>query len=79
MFKDKRYNKRNAQLVFTAHNTDILDVDVLRISEVAIVRKNIKEGTSLRSLSSFEGIRNVTNFRKQYLSGAFSGIPHSYI
>lgn len=79
LFKDKRYNTNNAQLIFTAHNTDILDADLLRVSEVAVVKKNIKEGTVLTRVSAFEGIRNVTNFRKQYLNGAFSGIPHPYI
>lgn len=79
LFKDKRYNKNNAQLIFTAHNTDILDADLLRVSEVGIVRKTLKDGTKLRPVSSFDGIRNVTNFRKQYLNGAFSGIPHPYI
>ncbi len=79
LFKDKRYNTNNAQLIFTAHNTDILDADLLRVSEIAVVKKNIKEGTVLTRVSAFEGIRNVTNFRKQYLNGAFSGIPHPYI
>lgn len=79
LFKDKRYNKSSAQLIFTAHNTDILDRDLLRLSEIAIVRKTLSQGTTVRKISSFEGIRNVTNFRKQYLNGAFSGIPHAYI
>ena len=79
MFKDKRYNKNKAQLIFTAHNTDILDADLLRISEIAIVRKTLKQGTTIRSISSYEGMRNITNFRKQYLNGVFSGIPHPYI
>lgn len=79
LFKDKRYNKNGAQLIFTTHNTDILDDDLMRKSEIAIVNKNLKDGTTLNKLSNFEGIRNVTNFRKQYLSGMFAGIPFPYI
>lgn len=79
LFKDKRYNKNNAQIIFTVHNTDILDGDLLRVSEIGIVRKVLKEGTTLRQVSDFDGIRNALNFRKQYLNGAFSGIPHPYI
>ena len=79
LFKDKRYNTNNAQLIFTAHNTDILDADLLRVSEIGVVKKNTKEGTILTRVSAFDGIRNVINFRKQYLNGAFSGIPHPYI
>ena len=47
LFKDKRYNTNNAQLIFTAHNTDILDADLLRVSEIGVVNKNTKEGTIL--------------------------------
>lgn len=79
LFKDKRYNKNNAQLVFTSHNTDILEADLLRVSEIGIVRKTLNEGTALRRISSFDGVRNTLNFRKQYLNGAFSGIPYPYI
>jgi AAA15 family ATPase/GTPase len=79
LFKDKRYNTKCAQLIFTAHNTDLLDAEVLRISEVGIISKNLAQGTTLTRLSEFEGIRNVLNFRKKYLNGEFSGIPFPYI
>ena len=81
LFKDKRYNKNNAQLIFTTHTADILDDDIIRVSEVGIVSKTLKSGTTLRRLSDFKDIkiRNVNNFRKQYLEGRFSGIPFSYV
>ncbi|MCR4575895.1 MAG: ATP-binding protein [Lentisphaeria bacterium] len=79
LFKEKRYNTANAQLVFSAHNTDLLDRDLLRVSEVGIVNKNLKHGSALKRLCDFEGVRNVTNFRRQYLEGRFSGIPFPYL
>ena len=79
MFKSKRYNKNNAQLIFTAHNTDILDDDILRVSEICFTSKNIEDGTVIRKASSFKGIRNVNNFRKKYLRGEFAAIPYPYI
>ena len=79
MFKDRRYNTSNAQLVFTTHNTDIMEQDMMRVSEIGIVSRTLKRGTTFRRVSDFEGVRNVTNFRKQYLDGNFSGIPHPYI
>jgi uncharacterized protein len=79
LFKDTRYNKNNAQLIFTTHTTDILDDDIIRVSEIGIVTKTLKSGTTLKRLCDFENIRNVNNFRKQYLEGKFSGIPFSYI
>ena len=79
LFKSKRYNKTNAQLVFTAHDPTPLDEDLLRVSEVGIINKTIADGTSIRRLCEYKGIRNVSNFRKQYLSGVYSGIPFPYI
>ncbi len=79
MFKDKDYNPKNAQLVFSAHDTDLLDTDTVRMSEVAIADKTMRKGTSITRIAEFEGVRNVTNFRRQYLLGTFGGIPHPYI
>lgn len=80
MFKDKRYNQSGAQIVFATHNTDILDNAILRLGEVAIVRKTTPTGTLVRRLVDFKenglDVRNVSNFRKQYLDGFYSGIPH---
>jgi len=80
LFKKRRHNPKGAQLIFTTHNTDILDDSVLRISEIALVRKNVANGTLVRRLvdakKDGEDIRNVTNFRKQYLAGFYSGVPH---
>ena len=79
LFKDKRYNTKSAQLVFTTHNTDILDNDLLRISEIGIINKTLKSGSTIKRVSDFKGVRNVTNFRKQYLHGTYTGIPFPYI
>ena len=83
LFKDKRYNTKGAQLVFTTHNTDILDDDILRVSEVAIIRKTLHSGSMIKRIVDFKAegrdVRNVTNFRKQYLEGFYSGVPHPAI
>jgi hypothetical protein len=83
LFKDKRYNTEGAQLVFSTHNTDILDDDILRVSEVAIIRKSLHTGSLIKRIVDFKAdgrdVRNVTNFRKQYLEGFYSGVPHPAI
>ncbi|MDT4763192.1 ATP-binding protein [Sphaerochaeta sp. PS] len=79
LFKDKRYNTKNSQIIFTTHNTDILDNDLLRISEICIINKTLKSGSTMKRVSDFKGVRNVTNFRKQYLHGTYTGIPFPYI
>jgi AAA15 family ATPase/GTPase len=87
LFKDSNYNKKQAQLIFTTHCTDILEMDILRISEIATVTKTLNNGTTISRISDFkdskdsglEKIRNTTDFRKLYLQGAFRGIPYPYI
>lgn len=80
LFKDKRYNTNSAQIIFTMHATDILDDPDLRLGEVAIVRKSEPAGTLVKRLVDFKkagmDVRNVTKFRRQYLDGIYSGIPH---
>jgi hypothetical protein len=80
LFKKRRHNPKGAQIIFTTHNTDILDDSILRLSEIALVRKTVANGTLVRRLVEAkrdgEDIRNVTNFRKQYLAGFYSGVPH---
>lgn len=81
MFKDKDYNKKNAQLIFTCHATDILSEEIFRISEVSFISKNLKDGSTTKKISDFKDkdIRNVTDFRKLYWNGVFGGIPYPYI
>lgn len=80
LFKRRRHNQKGAQLIVTTHNTDLLDDSILRLSEIALVRKTTANGTLVRRLvdakKDGEDIRNVTNFRKQYLAGFYSGVPH---
>lgn len=80
LFRSSDYNKRGAQLIFTTHMTDLLDDAILRMGEIGIVSKNKFRGSVFRRLVDLknegEDIRNVTNFRKQYLAGYYSGIPY---
>ena len=80
LFQQRERNKNRAQLIFTTHCTDLLDDEILRLSEIGIVLKNVKLGTKVKRLCDFrkEGtdIRNVTNFRNRYLEGFYSGVPY---
>ena len=79
LFKDKRYNKTNAQLIFTVHDVIPLESDILRPSEIGIITKTLKKGSTIKRLCEEKGLRNANNFKKLYLQGAFSGIPYPYI
>ncbi len=83
LFKDKDYNKNKAQLIFTCHLTDVLENQLLRKSEVAILTKTLQKGTIIKRISDIskdeKEIRNAYDFRRLYLEDAFGGLPYAYI
>lgn len=62
------------QLIFTTHNVQLLEEDILRRDEIWFVEKD-REGIShLIPLSDFK-VRQDMNLRKGYLDGRFGGVP----
>lgn len=79
IFLDKRYNTTGAQLVCSSHNTDLLDAPFIEKSEIAFFEKTKKKGSCVKRLSSIEGVKSLSKFRRDYLLGRFSGIPFPYV
>lgn len=63
----------NSQLVFSTHNTDLLD-DIMRRDEIWLIEKGEDGASHLRSLAEFD-IRPDIQIRKGYLNGRFGAIP----
>jgi hypothetical protein len=78
MFKNKKTNPKGAQLILTSHNPYIMEDEAIRICEIAIVEKTLEHGTQIKYLYQFKGIRNVTDFAKNYLDSRFGGVPLTY-
>jgi len=64
----------NSQLVFTTHETYLMDFDLLRRDEVWFVDKDDSGQTSLFSLEDFNE-RGDRKIEKAYLEGRYGGIP----
>lgn len=63
------------QLIFTTHESNLLDLDIFRQDEIWFTEKNNKTGsTELYSLSEFKP-RYDLDIRKGYLKGRFGAIP----
>ncbi|BAY75123.1 hypothetical protein NIES25_15410 [Nostoc linckia NIES-25] len=73
MFNDPEINKNNAQLIFTTHDTILLDAEMLRRDQVWFTEKD-KSMTKLYSLLDFEP-REDESLQKGYLRGRYGGIP----
>lgn len=65
---------QNNQLVFTTHDTNLLDLDLLRRDEIWLVEKNQQGVSNLYSLAEFK-VRPDLKIEKGYLNGRFGGIP----
>lgn len=74
-FNDPEINKSNVQLLFTSHDTNLMNPSLMRRDQFYFVEKDEKEGTRLYSLAELKGIRNDADFAKQYLAGFYGGVP----
>jgi AAA15 family ATPase/GTPase len=75
LFQDPATNPRNAQIIFTTHDTSLLNH--LNRDEVWITEKGADGATTLTALAEFGGdkVRRSLNLEKAYLQGRFGGIP----
>ena len=71
LFKNE---KSKAQLIYTTHDTTLLDTKFFRRDQVWFVEKDEFGYSKLMALSDFK-IRSDASFEKDYLSGVFGGIP----
>jgi len=74
-FNNPELNKANAQLLFTSHDTNLLDPNVLRRDQIYFTEKSLQEATILYSLADLKGIRNNADFARQYLAGLYGALP----
>lgn len=75
-FQSKKTNPFGAQLIFTTHNTELMNLELLRKDQVYFVDKKANDGVSeLYSLSEFS-TRTTDNIRKGYLIGKYGAVPN---
>lgn len=63
-----------AQLIYTSHDTTLLDKKFFRRDQIWFVQKDKYGHSELTSLSDFK-VRSDASFEKDYLSGVYGGIP----
>lgn len=63
------------QLIFTTHESNLLDQDIFRQDEIWFAEKKKTGETTLYPLSEYTNIRNDLDIRKGYLNGRFGAIP----
>jgi hypothetical protein len=76
LFNNKTHNTKNAQIVFSTHNTNILKKEKLRRDQIWFVEKDRYGESNLYSLLEFKGIRKDASYNKDYLDGKYGAIPN---
>ena len=75
LFQDPKTNPRGAQLIFTTHDTSLLNH--LNRDEVWLTEKGENGATTLTALAEYGGdkVRRSLNLERAYLQGRFGAVP----
>ena len=74
-FHDPQRNANGAQLIFTTHDTSILNQDVFRRDQIWFCERNEKQETRLFPLTDFSPRKGIENLERAYLAGRYGGLP----
>jgi uncharacterized protein len=74
LFNSPITNPRNAQLIFTTHDTNLLSANMFRKDQIWFTEKDRYGATDLYSLVEYE-IPDNAPFEQDYISGKYGAIP----
>lgn len=76
LFHNPKTNPKNAQLIFTTHETSILNQDVFRRDQIWFCEKDDLQCTAIYPLSDFSPRKAVENLERNYLAGRYGALPY---
>lgn len=76
LFHSNETNPRNAQLVFTTHETSILNQEVFRRDQIWFCEKDKQQATVVYPLTDFSPRKGRENLELAYLSGRYGALPY---
>ena len=79
MFNSRQHNPKGAQLIFSTHDTNLLDNTLLRRDQICFVKKTSRESSKVYELMDVvlengHKPRNDSNYEKNYLAGNYDNI-----
>ncbi len=74
LIQNMEINKYNAQLIFTTHDTSVLDTELFRRDQIWFVEKDREQASRLYPLSDFKP-RKGEALEKGYLNGRYGALP----
>ena len=76
LFHNNQPNPKNAQLVFTTHETSILKQDIFRRDQIWFCEKDQDQATTVFPLTDFSPRKDHENLEIAYLSGRYGALPY---
>ncbi len=76
LFHSDKTNPKNAQLIFTSHETSILSQKIFRRDQIWFCEKNKEQATRLYPLTDFSPRKGRENLEAGYLSGRYGSLPY---
>jgi AAA15 family ATPase/GTPase len=76
LFHSNETNPKNAQLIFTTHETSILNQEVFRRDQVWFCKKNADQSTKIYPLTDFSPRKGRENLEANYLAGRYEALPY---
>lgn len=76
LFHNPKVNTKNAQLIFTTHDTNLLKPHLFRRDQIWFTEKDIFGSTHLNALAEFKNVRKDADFEKEYIQGKYGAIPY---
>lgn len=76
LFHNTETNPKNAQLIFTTHETSILNQEVFRRDQIWFCEKNQQNATVVYPLTDFSPRKGRENLELAYLSGRYGALPY---
>ncbi|MEN2282232.1 ATP-binding protein [Algoriphagus sp. SE2] len=82
IFQNRLNNYKNSQFLFSSHNTQFLDRNLLRRDELFFIDKTERESSYLYNIYNMSklspdlpNVRNDASFEKDYLEGKYGAVP----
>lgn len=73
---DLIHASERSQLLFSSHNTNLIDVKRLRRDQIVFVNKTEDGATEVYSLYDFKNFRENMDAEKGYMQGRFDAVPY---
>ncbi len=80
LFNSEEHNPKNAQLIFSTHDTNLFSYGKFRRDQIYFIEKDNNESSDLYSLVEYKGdggikVRKDRKFEKDYIQGKYGAIP----